>query len=545
MEKSPDPREQRLKEVVELFTPPEGVSHEEFRARLADDEQARNELRDQFEQGRLAGRFPALSEFWTYLSPREREAFFETGGMQAMSSLKVPKDSHLRIRQLRSLLWNEPEFRTRYPQAYDILSPHRAQRTEHSGLPLPSFGIRILRHLPFPHIQTPSALAEGDAYSATYLHQKELGPPPVDQNFRPLEGGFLRGLLLDILRREEYSERIAPIDRDSDLFEGVDVPGEAAVRLTDLRVGPLLDPQAFEDELIPSLKLLKRPITVAHVVEWKHQCIGNKSEAEFDPLYQEFGDRIKKTSRSRDKAAWDELLEQMADYEATHKPKSPTDGLTVRELESLKARIAVVSFAAAALFLFIDLSMPNLDKEKPYRLAEQIKKLAALIRKLAFSLNDQASELETLLANRSAGRQPRSDGDCHRALTEWRMGSSLDDIAKGLRITPYSSNTGKGTRNWKSVVKGIIAKGKAVENKRYPRAAAIFASYKDSPHIRRKAHRAYRTYLLQTTRMPSYNPFWEVGRKIRVNHQKQRGLEIIDAYIQLGYCLVRSKSTLL
>ncbi len=234
----------------------------------------------------------------------------------------------------------------------------------------------------------------------------------------------------------------------------------------------------------------------------------------------------------------------MADYHSTHKPKSPTDGLTVRELESLKARIAVVSFAAAALFLFIDLSMPNLDKEKPYRLAEQIKKLAALIRKLAFSLNDQASELETLLANRSAGRQPRSDGDCHRALTEWRMGSSLDDIAKGLRITPYSSNTGKGTRNWKSVVKGIIAKGKAIENKRYPRAAGVFANYKDSPHIRRKAHRAYRTYLLQTTRMPGYNPFWEVGRKIRVNHQKQRGLEIIHAYIQLGYYLVRNKSIL-
>jgi hypothetical protein len=93
-------------------------------------------------------------------------------------------------------------------------------------------------------------------------------------------------------------------------------------------------------------------------------------------------------------------------------------------------------------------------------------------------------------------------------------------------------------------VTGIIDRGKEIENKRYPRAADIFANYKDSAHIRRKAHRAYRAYLLQTTRMPSYYPFWEVGRKIRVNHQKRRGLEIIHAYVQLGYCLVRNRSIL-
>ncbi|MDQ3910730.1 MAG: hypothetical protein M3305_02890 [Actinomycetota bacterium] len=78
--KSSDPRERRLKELEELFKPPAGVSHEEFEARLADDEKLRNEARNRFEQGKAAGSFPALSEFWTYLSPREREAFFETGG---------------------------------------------------------------------------------------------------------------------------------------------------------------------------------------------------------------------------------------------------------------------------------------------------------------------------------------------------------------------------------------------------------------------------------------------------------------------------------
>jgi hypothetical protein len=120
----------------------------------------------------------------------------------------------------------------------------------------------------------------------------------------------------------------------------------------------------------------------------------------------------------------------------------------------------------------------------------------------------------------------------------------LEEIAEGLGITPYSSRTGKGSRNWKSRATDIIVRGKEVEDKRYPRATAIFANYEDSPHIRRKAHRAYRAYLVQTTRMPGYYPLWEVGRKIRVNHQNQRGLEIIQAYIQLGHCLVRDRPTL-
>jgi hypothetical protein len=547
MERSPDPREQRLKEVVELFTPPAGVSHKEFSARLADDKQIRDELRDRFEQGRLAGRFPALSEFWAYLSPREREAFFETGGIQAISSLKVPKDSQLRIRQLRRLLKNEPEFRTRYPQAYDIFSPNRAQSTEQTGLPLPSFGIRIPRHLPLPHIQTPNAGAEGDAYSVTYLHQMELGHPPVDQSFHPLDRDFLRSLLLNILIREEFSERIAPIDLDSDVLAGLDVPRQSAVRLTDLRLGIVLDPEALERELVPALKLLNRPITARHVVEWKHQCIGNRSEDAPDTFLEEFGERTNNSNRSVDQEAWAGLREQMLEHTPTRKPKPPTEGLSERELEALKVRIAVASFAAAALFLFIDMDTPDLDRNFPYRLARQITELAALIRKLAIDLSDRTSELEKLLANRTASGEKRSDGDCYQALVSWRLGRSLQDIAREMkpkRITPYSSKTGKGTRGWRKVVTGIIDRGKEIENKRYPRAADIFANYKDSAHIRRKAHRAYRTYLLQTTRMPGYYPFWEVGRKIRVNHQKRRGLEIIHAYVQLGYCLVRNRSIL-
>ncbi|MDQ3910729.1 MAG: hypothetical protein M3305_02885 [Actinomycetota bacterium] len=439
---------------------------------------------------------------------------------------------------------DEPEFAARYPQAYDILFPQRARRTEHAGLPLPSFGIRILRHRPLPYIQTPDVVPERDAYSATYLHHKELGSPRVDQSFQLLETGYLRGLLLDILRREEFSERIAPSDRDSDLLAGLDVPGRSAVRITDLRLRTALDPRALDDELEPALRLLERPITARRVVEWKHRCMGNAEETIPDPLWQEFGDRISEITRSLDREAWDELLEEMLEHRATHRPKSPSDGLTEQELESLKAKIAAVSFAAAALLLFIDLGMPHLDMEKPDWLAKQIKRLATLLGELASDLNDGARELEALLANRLVGHQPRSDGDCYNALTEWRLGRGLEEIAEGLGITPYSSRTGKGSRNWKSRATDIIVRGKEVEDKRYPRATAIFANYEDSPHIRRKAHRAYRAYLVQTTRMPGYYPLWEVGRKIRVNHQNQRGLEIIQAYIQLGHCLVRDRPTL-
>jgi len=243
-------------------------------------------------------------------------------------------------------------------------------------------------------------------------------------------------------------------------------------------------------------------MTAERVVEWKHQIMGNRGEDELDHCWEEFGDQLRR-----------------------------------------RFRAFTVSFAAAALFLFMDLDMPDVRDEKPYRLAEQISELAKIIKSLMRDLDDKTQELEKLVGNRSAGRQSRRENQAYRALCYWRYGHNPEAIARWLGITPYSSKMGKGTRNWKTKLKGILTRGEEIENKRYPRAAAIFANYKDSPHIRRKAHRAYRAHLVMTKRFPGHPPIYEVGRKIRVNFQKWRGQEVIQAYVQLGSCLVRGKPT--
>jgi hypothetical protein len=501
MERSFNARERRLVEMLdereeeleELFEPPAGCSPVEFQVRLEEDEELRKQIRERFERGRASGRFPALSEIWSHLSVKERESFFKTWGSQARYFIEGPEDSRVRFRQLQKLLEREVEFSTRYPEAYEILFP----RMSGSGLPLPSFGIRLLRHRPLPDARIPQGSIEGDAYSATYLHHKESLLPPADQSFWSVDRDFMRALLLAIHSREEYSERIAPPYCDPDLFDGKEVRRKSAIRITDLRLGMALRTRDLNRILGLALRSLQRPITAERVVEWKHQQIGNSLKA---------------------------------------------NSGSIIDAQSRRTEIAVVSFAAAALLLFLDLDMPGLSEEKPCRLVEQVQKLAALIGRLGESLDSVAGELGALLANRPAGRQRRYKRDSYHALVFWRMGHSLEDIAEWLGITPYSSRTVKGTRNWKKKVLDIIAQGKGVENERYPRAAAIFANHEDSPHIRRKAHRAYRTYLVQTERMPGYYPFGQVGRRIRVNFQTQWGEEIINAYVQLGCCLVRGIS---
>ena len=230
--------DRRLEERKELFEPPAEVSPAEFSARLEEDEELLNEIRERFEQGRTSGRFPALSEFLSHLSVKETEEFFKTGGRQAYYPVESPEDSRVRFRQLQQLLVREPEFITRYPEAHEILFPRMAG----SGLPLPSFGIRVLRNQPHPVARIPKSFLEGDAYSVTYSHHKELESPLADQSFWAVEKGILRGLLLAILSREEYSERIVPSYCDPELFEGKEVRRKFAVRITDLRLAIDLDP---------------------------------------------------------------------------------------------------------------------------------------------------------------------------------------------------------------------------------------------------------------------------------------------------------------
>ena len=102
------------------------------------------------------------------------------------------------------------------------------------------------------------------------------------------------------------------------------------------------------------------------------------------------------------------------------------------------------SFAAAALWLFLDLDMPNVERASSYRLAEQIESLASLIRKVSRRLGCSTADSGKLIANRSSGNRLELPGNNHLALQQYRMGRrNLEEIAEWLGITPYSSRTGK------------------------------------------------------------------------------------------------------
>src|SRR5215210_4911823 len=113
----------------------------------------------------------------------------------------------------------------------------------------------------------------------------------------------------------------------------------------------------------------------------------------------------------------------------------------------------------------------------------------------------------------------------------------LRQAAEWLEITPYSSKTGKGTRDWKARVRQRLEEGKEFEAKHYPRAASIFAN-SDNPVIRRKARRAYRGYKHEVRRLGECQ-FYLIGYWARESRpETKRGKEIAFAYVQLGSCIL-------
>ena len=88
-------------------------------------------------------------------------------------------------------------------------------------------------------------------------------------------------------------------------------------------------------------------------------------------------------------------------------------------------------------------------------------------------------------------------------------------------------------------MKQRLRNGKRIEDERYPRAAAIFA-HRDNPHVRRKARRAYRRYLVEKGRGGALFSWAGFGYFIRTgSSQTQRSLEVTYAYVQLGSCIMR------
>lgn len=105
MNNSPEPVEQRLVELDERFGPELDAYGESYWERLREDEELSARVRERFERGEASGKYPALSDYLSNLSAKEKEIFFKSGGIEVKyrHSL-VPEDVGVRFRQLQKLL---------------------------------------------------------------------------------------------------------------------------------------------------------------------------------------------------------------------------------------------------------------------------------------------------------------------------------------------------------------------------------------------------------------------------------------------------------
>jgi hypothetical protein len=197
---------------------------------------------------------------------------------------KVPKDAETRLRYLRELLNDEVEFEARYPAAYEVLF----EKSEAiNGLLLPSFGVRVLRCAPSQtilsagwHQEWKRSQDSGDAFSLTF-ERRALEETKVDQTLAPLDLGYMRGVLLAVLSREEYAERIATELHFDGIREELEAPARSSVRITDLRLATsheLGKPNSLKKALLPLLKLLEPPITLNSVPQWKWDLLWEAEE---------------------------------------------------------------------------------------------------------------------------------------------------------------------------------------------------------------------------------------------------------------------------
>jgi hypothetical protein len=463
----------------------------------------------------------------------------------------VPVDVAGRHRAVQDLLQDQGEFETRYPAAHEILFPRAARRREHRGLYLPSFEARILNDWVHLHTFGQSSTNGADAHtSVSRWWRKDWRLHQANRHIDALGYDDLQGILLAILAREESGERVdafLPRYRSGDV-EGVQDPGELPIRLTDLRLVELLPLDRFEYGIRPILDLLHSPLSAEHVVLWKLRVLGSELEhrTAFSESVARYLMRIPKYQLPDDVAGY---VEELREFEARKdepnfrwtllQPVKTQTDLLARQFGNEENGIAAVSFTAAALWLFLDLDMPDIEKARSYRLAEQVASLASIIRKLTQRLTRSTEDLSKLIANRSSGNRAELPGNNHEALQQYRLGRlDLRQTAEWLGITPYSSKTGKGTRDWKARVSQRLREGKQFEDSNYPRAAAIFAN-RDHPAVRRKARRAYRGYVIEMGRYGRCD-FNTLGYYARTNAKStKRSMEIAYAHLQLGSCIIQ------
>jgi hypothetical protein len=415
---------------------------------------------------------------------------------------KVPTDADTRLRYLRDLLDHETEFQARYPAAYELLFGRSEQI---NVLPLPSFSVRILHHDPQDTVLPAGWFQEwkrsqnsGDAFSLMSVGRTK-GHKKVDQSLAPLDLGYMRGVLLAILSREEYEERIATELHEEAMREQLGAPAQSSVRITDLRLAlaPALENVEFlKKALRPLFDSLEKPITSEGVLKWK----------------------------------WDLL-----------RGDEKTKG---EESEDTNAKITRVSFAAAALLLFLDFDMPGIEGASTFMLTEQIGKLAEIIQKLSKSLNANAKKLEKLLAFRDPNHPSTYGQKFYDALVAYRLGTELrkisDDILgtksfKSSPSEPGGSDHG-GTKHWKTKLAAALERGINVEKEKYPFATAVLENRYKS-RIKAKARLAYQAW---GEEIPPSEERWlwpNTGSRINVDASTVWGLEVVLAYVQLGSCL--------
>ena len=277
------------------------------------------------------------------------------------------------------------------------------------------------------------------------------------------------------------------------------------MRITDLRLAKDLKPAVFKRKLKSALVNLEPPVTKNSVLRWK----------------------------------WDTL----SHYKTP--PKDPR-GLDEAEAAEESARVMAVSFAAAALLLLVDLDARKLREEGVDELAQRVKDLYDVIRKLSKSLDACTNVLSTHLAGNPANRPPDPEAKHYTALVLYRMGHPLYKVALRVGINPDlpkklrgRSSMPKGSKNWKGNVRKFIQQGAEVEEQRFPRAAEVFR-HKHDEEVQKKAIEAYHDYVyswgehLIFMELQDLQEGDELLGGVPANEEEQ----VNNAYLQLGSCLI-------
>jgi hypothetical protein len=283
---------------------------------------------------------------------------------------EVPRDVGLRFRQLQELLGEQFEFESRYPAAYEVLFPRSTRYRDRAGLYLPSFDIHVLNNFPQYHVQFQDDWSAGDAY--TFTDNRSKNHPwgtNVERSWLFPDFEDLQGILLAILSREEYVERIGYIrpPRRFDLFDRNKVPEAAYVRLTDLRLAQHLKAGSLKRGLQPILALLELPVTKDHVLQWKLRLLGSRLERPpvLDGQVAPRAEKSEDSGHSPTKQPTEKMVSLAGNgslsVSGTNFDPRPAQVEVLQQQFGDEERGSIaVSFAAAALLLLTDLDMPGL-----------------------------------------------------------------------------------------------------------------------------------------------------------------------------------------